>query len=177
MTISITDVLNMNVYVPAAQDDNPFPVGIWKAARTQVTDASGGVVRWVVTPPSAKDASKYLWSLEQASWLTSVAHANDYGIYVEVSTGEVISRAGGSEIMRFAHLKYLSNGGGGRVGLLASSVLYATPLNFIHQPGGGNFNEFIMESNNINAEVHTFAMWGYFWNSQARRLASGPRRP
>lgn len=175
MAISITDVLNIHPFVPNPDYQSPYPVGIWKAARTQVTDASGGQLRWVVSPPSATEAAKYLWSLEGWSWITSVLGV-DRGIYVEVNTGEVVSRAGGTEVMRFGITMPCPNSV--RPAMLSGPYTNYNPsmFEFIHQPGGGNANMYIMDIPNVNAEVYTMTFWGYFWNTQARRLASGPRR-
>lgn len=176
MAITVTDILNLHPFVPNPSLESPYPVGIWKAALTQVTDASGGNVRWVIGPQSAAQAAKYLWSLESWSWITSAMGA-DRGGYVEVNTGEVVSRAAGLEVMRFALVSACLNAY--RPAMLNALYTYSgnTPLGFIHQPGGGNTNAYIFEVQNVNAEVYTFAFWGYFWNSAARRLASGPLRP
>lgn len=176
MAITVADVINIHPFVPNPDVASPYPVGIWKAARTTVTDATGGVWRWTAAPASLAQAYKFLWSLEGASWITSVSTA-DAGIYIEVYTGEVISRAGGSEVMRFATVQPHVNAY--RAGFLAAphgaSPVYS--LGFIHQPGGGNLNTYIMEVQNLNGQVYTGTFWGYFWNSEARRLASGPIRP
>lgn len=176
MAITVTDVLNLHPFVPNPALQSPYPVGIWKAAITQVTDASGGVFRWVIGPQSAAQGSKYLWSLEAFSFITSVCTA-DIGLYVEVNTGEVVSRAAGLEVMRLGvELSVLQ---AYRPNMLAG--VYGgsqdVRLGFIHQPGGGNTNSYILEATNVNAQVYTAAFWGYFWNSAARRLASGPLRP
>lgn len=177
MAITVSDVINIHPFVPNPNVQSPYPVGIWKAQRTQVTDASGGVVRWTAAPASLENAYKYLWSLEDYSWITSVMPATDLYAYIEVFTGEVVSRAGGSETLRFA-----STNGTPQVGLVGRlSAWYNKSKQpvfpFIHQPGGGNLNTYIMEIQNINAQVLTMTFWGYFWNSYARRLASGPIRP
>lgn len=175
MAITVSDVLNMHAFVPNPEVTSSFPVGIWKAQRTQVTDASGGIVRWTVSPPSLASAYKFLWSLEDWSFITSAISA-DIGVYLEVFTGEVISRAGGTEVMRFANTMSLINATSpGRLASLFSG--FRLVPNFIHQPGGGNLNTYIMEATNVNAQVYTMTFWGYFWNSETRRLASGPRRP
>lgn len=173
MAISISDVLNVHAFVPNPTVINPYPVGIWKACRTQVTDGSGGLVRWVVSPQALVQAYKFLWSLEDWSFITSNLSA-DLGIVVEVYTGEVVSRAGGTEVLRFMSQTAL-------VAAYTPNRLAGTyrsdMTRFIHQPGGGNLNAYIIEVNNVNAQVYTMSMWGFVWNSEARRLASGPRRP
>lgn len=175
MSITVSDVLNMNAFVPNPTVISPYPVGIWKAQRTQVTDASAGVVRWTVTPPTdLARAYKFLWSLEEFSFITSVSTA-DIGIYVEVNTGEVVSRAGGTEVLRFA--AELASVTAYTPNRLSAALTSPRLFSFIHQPGGGNLNTYIMEAGNVNAQVYTMTFWGYYWNSEARRLASGPRRP
>lgn len=175
MAITVADVLNMHAFVPNPDLVSPYPVGIWKAQRTQVTDASGGLVRWTVTPPTdLARAYRYLWNLEDYSFLTSVS-SNDIWLYLEVYTGETISRAGGAEVMRFARSEVCY--GGAATGRLLACTTTHEPMRFIHQPGGGNLNTYIMEAANFNAQVYTMTFWGYFWNSEARRLASGPLRP
>lgn len=174
MAIAVSDVINMHAYVPNPERNSPYPVGIWKAARTQVTDASGGVVRWTAAPPSLASAYKFLWSLEDWSAISSVTSA-DIGLFLEVFTGEVISRAGGTEVLRFARSSTLFTAY--NPSFLGAGIWHFPTPNFIHQPGGGNLNTYIIEARNVNAMVLSFSMWGYFWNSEARRLASGPRRP
>lgn len=175
MAITVSDILNMHPFVPNPTVISPWPVGIWKAQRTQVTDASGGLVRWTVTPPTVlAQAYKFLWNFEDYSFLTSASSA-DIWLYIEVATGEVVSRAGGAENLRFARSEVVY--GSAATGRLLSCTTTHEPMKFIHQPGGGNLNAYIMEANNVNAQVYTMTMWGYYWNSEARRLASGPRRP
>lgn len=175
MAITVSDILNMHAFVPNPTVISPFPVGIWKAQRTVATDGSGGIVRWTVTPPTdIARAYKFLWSLESFSFLTS-ASAAVLNVFVDVLTGENVSRAGGVENLRFA-AAYITANFAGRQDA-PYSAYPPSALNFIHQPGGGNLNQYAMEINNVNAQVYTMTFWGYFWNSEARRLASGPRRP
>lgn len=175
MAISVTDRPDILLYQPGKDFENSYPIGIWKASRQQSGDGTGGSFLWTVAPASALEASRYLWSLEEASaYVASLLGASDYPT-LTISTGErYIDSAGSVSSISYGYTWGMQGGLGRNTGK------YTIPFFqhcHIHQPGNGLTNAYQIILNNNNAILTSLAMWGYVWHPQARRVAGGPRRP
>lgn len=175
MAITLTDRPDIHLFQPGQQMLDPYPIGIWKACRVQPGDASAGQFSWTVAPASAAEAAKYLWSWENASIMTSTTPVASYWVYFQLVTGERYwDSTPTSTTILFAQAGQLAN-----VTTRTANGYDIMPLfknGLIHQPGNGLTNSYLIETSNINGTTFTCAAWGFLWNSEARRLAGGPRR-
>lgn len=178
MAITVTEPIQIKLYVPSPPQDSPYPVGEWVGTRQITGDLTAGEISVYFAPLSANEAKKWLWSVEQmdartASVLTSAYH-------MLAITAEPHTDGGGA-----INNRTFARGGA----LYTSGALFTqqssspfeainTPTKYIHQPDGGLTNSYgIIFAPNSNGIVIIFNAWGYLWHPQARRLASGPRRP
>lgn len=174
MSIISTDVPDIIPFNPSAVLTDPFPYGLWRATRSITGDGTGGYILYTVSPISAAEAAKYLWSVESYS-LTKGTGLAAVNVVWACVTGERYVRTGGTETLMFARQGYAGVTANRQAATAnGPSSVRDWP---VHQPGNGLTNSYSMECENTNGVVHQFAIWGYVWNSEARRLAGGPRRP
>ena len=171
MSRLFTKQVEIILYMPTKEYDNPYPVGHWRAAESMNGDGTGGDFSMIAAPISAQMAKNFLWSCEGGSVrIDSAVLAVLYG-GITVVTGE-----------KTASGNYQQHHQGFQMSIVATApsrsiITSYDPVRYIHQPADGFTNSFsITVDANLNAVNYYTSLWGYVWNTQARRNAGGPRR-
>lgn len=175
MALAHTDRPDIKLFQPGKALIDPYPIGIWFASRQTAGDATGGLFTWTVAPASAVEAAKYLWSVEDETVYVADSTAGNVYVTVTISTGErYINSSAGVESISFGYTWQVL-----QMPTIRNAGRYVSPIAWrpIHQPGNGLTNAYMIVIPNMNAILTSFAMWGFVWNPEARRLAGGPRKP
>lgn len=173
MSVALLLPTDIILYVPQPREDSPLPIGEWRAAGSLGGDASGGIASVTVAPPSAEQANRFLWSWEGASIRYDAALALFTAVLFYMVTAETI---GG--LSREAYGVATQMVATGTIPRTATLPIPWDTMRRIHGPDGGLTNSYTIEVDlNTNLVNYYFALWGYVWHPQVRRLAGGPKRP
>ncbi len=175
MSVSATEPVKVELYIPQVPEDSQYPVGRWVASRQLPGDATAGFAAIICAPLSAREAAKYAWSLEEVSCrFTGLVGSVDGE--VAVIPAEPHQDGGGGLNLRYlsyapAHLYTASSGD-------TSLRNYKRPIEYIWRPARGLTSSVTVYGPNPGAlGTMNVMMWGYVWHQQVFTRAGGPRRP
>ena len=174
MAITVSEPITPTLYIPQPGQDSPWPVGHWRASRTQAGDATGGSLTITMAPNSVIESAKWAWSIEGISCVKSGV-VGDLPISFVWQTAEPYTDSGGGvNLLLFEVSLYLwFDVARNQANTSATSLLLPR---YIARPKPPLTTTFLFQTTNIAGQTFRAVAWGYIWHQQVFTNAGGPRR-